>query len=81
AALAQPENVFPFAAQDAPNQAPAQTSDPDDPLDGHAFGPHPLDQHVGFLAPLKAFELQAFRRRQNAGIQFSAAGRSSYDGH
>lgn len=30
---------------------------------------------------LKAFELQVFRRRQNAGIQHGTAGRSSYGGH
>ena len=35
-------------------------------------------QHVGFLAPLKAFELQTFRRRQNTGIQLRVADSSSY---
>lgn len=78
AALAQPEDVLPFAAEDAPDQAPAQTSDPDDPLDWYAFGPHALDQQVGFLAPLKAVELEAFRRRQDGWFQLGAAG---YGGH
>ena len=79
--MAQPEDVFSFATEDAPDQTPAQTSDPDDPLDGHTFGPHALDHHVGLLAPLKTFELQALRRSQNAGVQLGAAGRSSYGGH
>jgi hypothetical protein len=65
AAYAQPEHIFPFAAEDAPDQAPAQTSDPDDPPDWHAFGPHALDQQAGFLAPLKAVVGQCDATQRN----------------
>lgn len=57
AALSQPENVLSFATEDAPDQTPAQTSDPGDRLDGYSFGAHAPDQHVGFLAPMKTFKL------------------------
>ena len=68
-AFAYPENIAPFAAQDAPDKTTAVAGSPDDFLDRHAL---PGDRHDGgvcILTPLVAFILQALSGGKQVGVE------------
>ncbi|MDF3856560.1 hypothetical protein PFC51_20135 [Paracoccus pantotrophus] len=74
AVLPKAENVFTFAAKHATDEPAAEAGDTEDPLDGHAFPSHALDQRVGRLAPLKPLILQPLCSGQDARVEFGMIG-------
>lgn len=74
AVLPKAENVFAFTAKHATDEPAAEAGDTDDPLDGHAFPSHALDQCIGLLASLKSLILQPLCSGQDARVEFGMLG-------